>query len=178
MDILFSNKLINKRYKYLYNVLKLRDKTIDINLENNIHLEDNINLVLINSSVITKNTDLYYYFKILDSPHKSLYYNGWNMYSLNNCLNIYAEYYGNKLFDLGSKQIGMGYRLNFTYNLDINKVCITIQGGKNIYDKERNFKALLAYNWDPSNLFSFDYLLSNLDKNNDFWEKWFINDFI
>ena len=70
----------------------------------------------------------------------------------------------------------MGYYFNLTYNIKKDKICLSIQGGSNIYDKESNYKQLLFYKWIDEDLFDIKYLLLNLHKDNAFWFKWVIKD--
>ena len=184
MEFQFAPKLINKKYIQIYNILSNYDKQIYSNFNTcekyhkNIdkHKIYNINKILEDTKLIKKNTDIYFYYKILDNPFKTIEYNDWHLFSLTKSLNMYAEYYGNSLFDIGSKNIGMGYYFNLTYNIKKNKICLSIQGGSNIYDKESNYKQLLFYKWLEDDLFDIEYLLLNLDKSNNFWFQWVIRE--
>lgn len=179
MEFLFPN-IINKQYYLIHNVLLKHDlELLDINSkEYNKQLKKNrnTNKIIEDTSLIDINSDLHCYFKIIGNPDKTIEINNWKLYSLNTSLNIYGEYYGSKLFDIASKDIGMGYYLNVTYNLKKKMCCLTIQGGSNIYDRESNYKNLTFYNWTTDDIFCLYYFLDNLDKDNKFWFKWVLTE--
>ena len=165
--------LIDTRYKEYYRLITNGNKKT---LSDNTFDTQNINVSLTNFSLISYGSDLFILYKIIDSPNKDFSIGNWFFYSLNEGIRVYTEYYGNSLFTIAYNYIGLGYYLHITYNLRLNCIIVSLQGGLNIYSKEKNYRWLINYNWlNTEYHMSIQNMLQFIKEDNTFWFNWIIN---
>lgn len=95
---------------------------------------------------INLNISVQLLYKVIGDPDKEIYYKGWTIMKLSQCLRLYQSYVQEgqeNVFDIGFQYVGLGHIRVLSCDLSTHQLFYRYDGGSNGYEREDNHKQMI-----------------------------------